>query len=89
MRCYRTVFTREALEFVVQADEEAFEEIEIWVSRIERAPATRGDYAEWDDDGRELQVVVLGAVVVTYWTDDAAREVRVVRIEPLGRGKSR
>ena len=53
------------------------------MDHIELAPATRGDYTELDDDGRELQVVVLRATVITHWTDDAVREVRVVRIESL------
>lgn len=83
MRLYRTVFSREALEFAVQAEDAVFGEIEVWVNRIERAPATRGDYAEWDDDGRELQAVILGAAVITYWADDAVREVLVVRIKSL------
>jgi hypothetical protein len=73
MKCYQTVFNREALRFVVQADAGVFREIESWVNRIERAPATRGDYVEVDSAGRELQVAVLQAVAITYWTDDAAR----------------
>lgn len=83
MRRYRTVFNREALEFVVQTDDEVFREIEQWVNGIERAPATGGDYSEQDNDGRELEVVLLGAVVIAYWIDDAVQEVRVVRIEAL------
>ena len=83
MRRYQTVFNRAALNFVVQADDRVFGEIESWVNLIERAPATRGDYAEQDEDGRELQVVMLPAVAITYWPDDAMHEVRVVRIESL------
>lgn len=85
MRRYRTVFNREALEFVVHADEREFAEIERWVDHIERAPSTPGDFIERHDDGRELQVMALDRVVVTYWADDAEREVRVVKIESLGR----
>jgi hypothetical protein len=83
MRFYRTVFSREAMEFAVQADAAVFGEIEAWVNRVERVPAARGDYTERDDDGRELQVVILDAAVITYWADDAVREVRVVRIKSL------
>ena len=83
MRRYRTVFTREALTFVVRTNEVTFGEIESWVGMIERAPAARGDYVEQDDDGRELQVVMLRVVAITYWTDDAMREVRVIGIESL------
>jgi len=81
MRGYLTVFNRPALEFVVDTDEEAFAEIEQWVHRIERAPANLGDYTEWDEDRRELQVTVLKRVAIAYWPDHGAREVRVVRIE--------
>ncbi len=83
MRRYQTAFNREALNFAVQVDNAVFGEIELWVNLIERAPATRGDYTEEDDDGRELQVVVLRTVAITYWTDDAAGEVGVVGIESL------
>ncbi len=83
MRPYRTVFNRQALEFVADASDEVFAEIEQWVNRIEQTPFTKGDYTEGDEDGRELEVVVLREVAVAYWTDHGVREVRVVRIEAL------
>ena len=82
MRPYWTVFNRQALEFVADADEETYAEIEQWVNIIERAPFTPGDYTEQDEDHRELQVMVLTRVAVAYWPDHAMREVRVARIEP-------
>lgn len=81
MRPYRTVFNRQAMEFVADADDEVFAEIEQWVSRVERAPFTPGDYTEQDEDHREMQVLVLHRVAIAYWTDHAMREVRVARIE--------
>ena len=81
MRPYRTVFNRQALEFVADADVEAFAEIERWVDRIEREPSMPGDYTEQDEDHRELQVIVLSRVAIAYWPDHAVREVRVARIE--------
>ena len=81
MRPYRTVFNRQALEFVADADEETFAEIEQWVDRVEREPSMSGDYTEQDEDRRELQVVVLSRVAIAYWPDHAVKEVRVVRIE--------
>ena len=82
MRPYQTVFNRQALEFVADADEDTYADIEQWVNRIERAPFTPGDYTELDEDGRELQVVVMTRVAVAYWPDHAVREIRVARIEP-------
>jgi hypothetical protein len=84
MRPYRTVFTRQALDFVADADEDTYAEIEQWVNRIERSPFITGDYTEQDEDHRELQVLVLGRVAVAYWIDHAMREVRVARIEASG-----
>lgn len=81
MRPYRTVFNRQALEFVADADEETYAEIEQWVNQIERTPFAPGDYTEQDEDRRELQIMVLARVAIAYWSDHAIREVRVARIE--------
>jgi hypothetical protein len=81
MRYYQTVFNRQALMFVAEADDDVFAEIERWVNVIERAPSTPGDYSEVDEDHRELQVRVLHRIAIGYWTDHAVREVRVARIE--------
>jgi hypothetical protein len=83
MRRYQAVLHWESLEFVVQADDEVFATIEHWVNRIEQTPGISGDYGELDATGRKLQVAVLETVAITYWTDHAAQEVRVIRIEPL------
>ena len=77
---YQLVFTREALNFICRAGEVEMRELEGWFSRIERQPASPGDYAEQDRSGRELQVVVLRHIVITYWTDDPVREVRIIQI---------
>ena len=79
----RTVFTRQTLKFVVQADDDVFTEIDRWVNQIERIPSTPGDYTEHDLDGRNLHVAVLHQVAIAYWTDHAVREVRVVSIDRL------
>lgn len=81
MRPYRTVFNRQALELVADADEDTFAEIEGWVNRIERKPFMPGDYTEQDEDHRELQIIVLNRVAIAYWPDHAVREIRVARIE--------
>jgi hypothetical protein len=81
MRLYRTVFSRQALDFVTAADDEVFAEINQWVDRIEHLPFTPGDYTEQDDDQRVMQVTVLHHVAIAYWPDHATREVRVVRLE--------
>jgi hypothetical protein len=44
-------------------------------------PLKQPDFRERIPSGRDLAVLVVGDVVVTYWVDQAEREVRVVRIE--------
>lgn len=82
MSRYRTVFTRHALDFICRADDDEMQELDVWLDRIEGQPGLIGDYAESGDAGRELQVTCLQQVVVTWWTDHAVREVRIMKIEP-------
>lgn len=78
---YRTVFTRQALDFICRAGDDEMHELDVWLDRIEAQPGLIGDYAETDDAGRALQVICLHQLAVTYWTDHAVREVRVMKIE--------
>ena len=48
---------------------------------VKATPFRRGDLQESGVDGREHQVLVFGDWVVTYWSDHAVREVRIVRLE--------
>ena len=82
MSRYRTVFTRQALDFICRAGDDEMQELDVWLDRIEGQPGMSGDYAEISDAGRELQVTCLHQVVVTWWTDHAVREVRIMKIEP-------
>lgn len=83
MTRYRTVFTRQALDFVCRTSDDEMRELDVWFDRIERQPALTGDYVETGDAGRELQVTCLPRVAVTHWTDHAAREIRIMKIEPI------
>jgi hypothetical protein len=83
MTPYQAVFSRLALEFLIQADREETAEIRRWMERIERTPHIRGDFQDRDDQWRRLEVVALDHSVITYWVDDAVREVRICKIEGL------
>lgn len=82
MSRYRTVFSRQALDFIRRASDEEMHELDAWLDQIEGQPGLTGDYSEIGDGDRELQVICLPRVVVTYWADHAVREVRVMKIEP-------
>ena len=44
-------------------------------------PSTEGDYQELDKVGRAVQIKVLGDCAVTFWTDHAVKEIKVVKVE--------
>ncbi|MDP3068975.1 MAG: hypothetical protein Q8N18_01745 [Opitutaceae bacterium] len=48
---------------------------------LSRHPFTEGDFQEGAPSGRTLEVKLFGNLIVTYWVDHAAREIRVVNCE--------
>jgi sulfur carrier protein ThiS len=53
------------------------------LAQLERHPARPPDFQELGPSGRTYAVVVEQDIIVTYWLDDAVREVRIVQIEWL------
>jgi len=50
---------------------------------LARLPWQKGDYRESGASGRIYEIKLVGETLVTWWTDHAAKEVRIVRIEPV------
>jgi hypothetical protein len=50
---------------------------------LARHPGTTGDYTFVDADGRQNHVLDLNGFVATFWTDHAARVVRVLLLERI------
>ena len=48
-------------------------------------PSRPGDYAEQDEIGRPVQVVIIGSSAVCFWADHAVKEVRIVDLKSAGR----
>ncbi len=48
---------------------------------LARHPLTKGDFEEEAPSGRIHQVKVFDNLIVTYWTDHAVREIRIIRCE--------
>ncbi len=46
-------------------------------------PHLSGDYQEQNEEGRPREVLLRGRFLVTFWTDHAVREVRIVRVEKV------
>lgn len=44
-------------------------------------PSLSGDYQEFGASGRRYEVKLFDDLIFTWWTDHAAREVHILRIE--------
>lgn len=51
------------------------------LDHLARFPAQTGDYKEAGVTSRIYEVKLSGDLLITWWVDHAAKEVRVVRIE--------
>jgi hypothetical protein len=52
---------------------------------LARNPSADGDYHELDAIGRTVQIKVLGDCALTFWTDHAVKEIKVVKVEKADR----
>ncbi len=50
---------------------------------LARLPHQEGDYRETGSSKRIYEVKLIDETLVTWWTDHAAKEVCIVRIEPV------
>ena len=51
------------------------------LAQLEHYPFREPDFREPGASGRSYSVIVDRDIVVTYWLDDAAKEVRIVQLE--------
>ena len=51
--------------------------------QLARFPSQLGDYDSVDDAGRKVQHLQAGPLVVSFWADYSARELRITDIEDL------
>jgi hypothetical protein len=47
-------------------------------------PFLPGDYAERDDIGRPIQVLIIGRHAVCYWADHAVKEIKILDLKVAG-----
>lgn len=50
---------------------------------LARRPHHEGDYLEIDLSRRPYEVKLIDDILITWWTDHAAKEICIVRIEPV------
>lgn len=82
MKPYRVSVDLEGIEFLRRARRRDQELIFQKPAQLEQDPFRSGDYPSHDTIGRVVQTLIVGRCAVTFWTDHAVCEVRVVKIEP-------
>jgi hypothetical protein len=75
------VFSQAALDALLAASAEQRMQARAEILALCRTPGRRGDYRTKDKEWREWDVLLTNGVVITYWTDDAVREVRIGLVE--------
>jgi hypothetical protein len=84
---YRLVLNEDAARFLVQASRPAQRRLNVVLDDLKTSPFRSGDLQELDEEGRENEILAIGNWMVTYWTDHAAREIRVTRLESTDEGR--
>ena len=57
----------------------------LFVDSLSEDPFEEGDYSEKDETDRHIQVKVIGQYAVTFWSDHAVKEVKVVDVRRADR----
>ena len=57
--------------------------IEEFLQRLVRQPSLPGDFEAPSDDGKIHRVKIVGNWLVSYWSDDAVREIRFTNLEAI------
>lgn len=81
MKVFGPAYSQEALAALLAAGRVRRRQALMEISRLCRYPVRRGDSAMVGRDGRQCQMLLLDDLLLTYWVDDAAGEVRLVTIE--------
>jgi hypothetical protein len=61
------------------------DQVQRFFDLLESYPSLKGETTERDEVGRTLEVKFVGKLKVVYWPDHAAKEIKVVKLERLGR----
>ena len=84
MAPYRVLITHKVLLLARPAVRER-QEIYAFLEGLAHDPFQKGDYEEMDEIGRPIEIKIIGRWALTFWSDHAVREVKVIRVEKADR----
>lgn len=80
-RPWEVVLHEDAVSFLLSCRSVERNKVLRFIEQLRESPTLPGHFEERDDAGHVLQVRLHGSHLVTYWPDQAVKEVRVVNIE--------
>jgi len=83
VRAYEIVLHEEAWSALAAASNIEQRRLLAYMNELRADPFCLGDFRETDSKGRANEVQLVGEWLVTFWSDHAVREVRVVRLEKV------
>ena len=81
MKAFEPAYSQEALASLLTAGGTRRRHALAVIGRLSRLPVRVGDCQIQGPEGRHRQLLLQEGLLLTYWVDDAAREVRIVTIE--------
>lgn len=83
MSDYQLVIGEAAAQVFVAASRVDQRRLGVILDELKANPFRRGDLQEQDAAGRVCEILIVVDWIVTYWADHAAKEMRLVRLEPV------
>lgn len=88
MDTYALVLDEVAVKAIVMAARAEQRRLATILDQVKTAPFRAGDYQQRDKTGRMNEVVLFDDWLVTFWSDHAVREIRIVNLEQVRGGST-
>ncbi len=80
---YEPVLSAQATAFLVGLSRQKQRKLLTLLLQVAEHPMQLGDYSTRDEDGHQLQHLVVGDWHISFWADHAVRELRITELAEL------
>lgn len=80
MPLYEVFLRSEAIHALRMNRGKSRRQISAFIDSLAANPLSEGDYQVRDSSGREIQIKIISAYAITFWSDHPAREVKIIDI---------
>jgi len=79
-KSYSLVYSEAAADFLLAVRKARLASLLYDLRRLAENPSVRSDYVVQDEQGREIEHLLVGEFVISYWLDHAVSEIRIVDV---------